>query len=234
LPAEEIAMPTLTGRSSCRQAALLLALGCLLSGCSMLDGAIAGVAGATLIGARSPSHEIEQVYYLGVFDPDDQVPPSLYRLTVRGQASFISAVQFASGWVPAQLVDSLETRIQFKEKSTELEFTTGDPGRHAKLTPGRRLMLFGPEGFREAPADHRLVVVMGSNADRYFQSVEQVLGAVAAAKREQALTPEARQADVIKRLLELSEEQGRIQRLKADFGATGALPAATTSSGGGQ
>jgi len=146
------------------------------------------------------------------------------------KASFISAVQFASGWVPAQLVDSLETRIQFKEKGTELEFTTGDASRQAKLTPGRRLMLFGPEGFREAPANHRLVIVMGSNADSYFESIEKVLGAVAAAKREQALTPEERQGDVIKRLLELSEEQGRIQRLKADFDAA-AAPRAAASGG---
>ena len=124
----------------------------------------------------------------------------------------------------------LETRIQFKEKGTELEFTTGDASRQAKLTPGRRLMLFGPEGFREAPANHRLVIVMGSNADSYFESIEKVLGAVAAAKREQALTPEERQGDVIKRLLELSEEQGRIQRLKADFDAA-AAPRAAASGG---
>jgi len=224
-------MPTLTGGSRWPKAALALALAWLVSGCS-IEGLLAGVGVTTIIGARSPSHEIEQVYYLGVFDPDDQVPPSLYRLTVRGQASFISAVQFASGWVPAHLVDSLETRIQFKEKSTELEFTTGDPSRHAKLTPGRRLMLFGPEGFREAPANHRLVIVMGSNADKYFESVEHVLGAVAAAKREQALTPDERQGEVIKRLLELSEEQGRLQRLKADFDAPVAPRASATTPGG--
>jgi hypothetical protein len=208
----------------------LLVLAASVAGCT-LSGLLATVGGATLVGARSPSHELEQIYYLGVFDPDDQVPPSLYRLTVRGQASFISLVKFASGWVPAHLVDSLETRIQFKEKSTELDFSTGDPGRHSKLTPGRRLMLFGPEGFREAPANHRLVIVMGSNADQYFESVEQVLGAVAAAKREQALTPAERQADVIKRLLELSEEQGRLQRIRADFGALG-VPWADASTAG--
>jgi hypothetical protein len=215
-------MPTGTGGA--RQHAiclgLLLGVAVAASGCSF-DALLGGVAGATLIGARSPSHEIEQVYYLGVFDPDDQVPPSLYRLTVRGQASFISAVKFASGWVPAPLVDSLETRIQFKEKGTELDFATGDPSRHAALTPGRRLMLFGPEGFREAPRDHRLVVVMGSNADEYFQSVEQVLGAVAAAKREQALSPDARQTEVVTRLLELSREEGRLKRIGADFEASG-------------
>ena len=227
-------MRALTGSFRGRgQVVLALALASLVSGCSMLEGLLAGAGISTVVGARSPSHEIEQVYYLGVFDPDDQVPPSLYRLTVRGQASFISAVQFASGWVPAHLVDSLETRIQFKEKSTELEFTTGDASRQAKLTPGRRLMLFGPEGFREAPANHRLVIVMGSNADTYFESIEKVLGAVAAAKRVQALSPEERQGDVIKRLLKLSEEQGQIQRLKADFDAA-AAPRAAAPGGGTQ
>jgi hypothetical protein len=188
------------------------------AGCTSIEGMAVALIGTTIAGARSPSHELEQVYYLGVFDPDDQLPPSLYRLTVRGQASFISAVKFASGWLPAHLVDSLETRIQFKEKGTELEFTSSDPARKASLTPGRRLMLFGPEGFREAPSDYRLVVVMGSNADEYFQAVEQVMGAMAAAKREEAMTPEGRQAEVIKRLLDLSEEQGRLQKLKLDGG----------------
>ena len=37
----------------------------------------------------------------------EQVPPSVYRVRVKGQASFLSATKFASGWVPADLVDSL-------------------------------------------------------------------------------------------------------------------------------
>lgn len=197
-------------------ALLISALLLSTSGCST-DGLIGGITGATLLGARSPSHEIEQVYYLGVFDPNDQVPPSLYRLTVRGQSSFISTVNFASGWVPAPLVDSLSTRIQFKEKDGDLEIRTGDLSQTATLKVGRRLIMFGPEGFREAPADHRLVVVMGSSPEKYFESVEQVLGAVAAAKQEQSATAEAKRRAIREDLLKLADDRVRLAELKATF-----------------
>ena len=39
-------------------------------------------------------------------------------------------------------------------------------------------MLFGPEGFREAPKDHRLVIVMGSSPDAFFNAMDNSLGAV--------------------------------------------------------
>lgn len=213
----------MAARSALRRvvARMLLALGPLLSvsGCAdpLIGGTVGGVTLATLLGGRSPSHEIEQVYYLGVFDPDDQVPPSLYRLTVRGQASFISTLNFASGWVPASMIDSLGTRIQFKEKGTELEFKTGDPGQTATLKTGRRLVMFGPEGFREAPADHRLVIVMGSSPEKYFESVEQVLGAVAAAKQEQSLTAQDKVRSIREELLKLADERVRLTELKATF-----------------
>ena len=41
---------------------------------------------------------------------------------------------------------------------------------------GRRLMMFGPEGFREAPRNHRLVVVMGSSPEKFFSAVDEALG----------------------------------------------------------
>jgi hypothetical protein len=47
------------------------------------------------------------------------------------------------------------------------------------LLTGRRLIMFGPEGFREAPKNHRLVVVMGSNPDKFFSAVDEALGEVA-------------------------------------------------------
>jgi hypothetical protein len=40
--------------------------------------------------------------------------------------------------------------------------------------------MFGPEGFREAPRDHRLVVVMGSDPSVFFSAVDEALGSVAA------------------------------------------------------
>ena len=76
---------------------LMGALG-LLSGCNSLPQSIALGAGiATAVGAVIPGHDIEQVYYLGAFDPHEQVPPALFRVRVRGQASIISWMRFGSG-----------------------------------------------------------------------------------------------------------------------------------------
>src|SRR3990172_11213908 len=207
--------PRSSGRVSAGAWLSALAL-LLLTGCSM-EGIVGGVVGATLAGAYAPSHEVEQVYYLGAFDPDDQAAPSLYRITVRGQASFISLMRFASGWVPAPLIDSLGSRIQFNQKSGDLEINTGPAGQEARITPGRRLVMFGPEGFREAPGDHRLVVVMGSSPEEYFQAVDQVLGVLAAARRDQSLTPAEKRQIIVARLLELSDEQDRLRTLKSQF-----------------
>jgi hypothetical protein len=155
-------------------AAALRSAGCVvllwLSGCtaSLIVAPIAGV--ATVVGARTPSHELEQVYYFGVFDPAGQMPPILYRIRVRGQSGAISDVRFASGWVPAPVVDSLGSRVE----------ETGIPAQAPRFiltrqTQDRRLVLFGPEGFREAPRDHRLVIVAGSNPDAFFRAVDEAL-----------------------------------------------------------
>ena len=40
-------------------------------------------------------------------------------------------------------------------------------------------MLFGPEGFREAPANHRLVIVMGASPEDFFSAIDESLGLVA-------------------------------------------------------
>ena len=135
-----------------------------LTACENIEGTVAlGVVGATLVGAQSPSHEIQQIYYLGVFDPQDQLPPQVYRVRVHGQASFVSLVNFASGWVPANLIDSLGTTVSLNKQTGGVKFQKAGEDETAPLKTGRRLVVFGPEGFREAPADHRLVVVMGSS-----------------------------------------------------------------------
>jgi len=139
-----------------------------------------GVVGATLYGARTPVHEIEQIYYLGSFDPQEQLPPSIYRVRVHGQASLISSTKFASGWVPAQVVDSLNTHIGFDvndRKKPNVNITKGEEDL-SKLETGRRLMQFGPEGFREAPKDHRLVIVMGASPKAFFEGINRALGSV--------------------------------------------------------
>ena len=69
----------------------------LLAGChtSVQTGALV-TGGVTLAGARTPSQDLEQIYYLGVFDPEEQLPPTFYRLTVRGQASAMSRTRPSS------------------------------------------------------------------------------------------------------------------------------------------
>lgn len=160
-----------------------LAIG--LCGCNTLEGKVlAGAWGATALAAQSPAHEVEQIYYLGVFDPHEQVPPSVYRVRVRGQASFMSTTNFASGWVHASLVDSLGTSMTFNNDTGSWNVSKIEERETAQLKTGRRQMLFGPMGFREAPADHRLCIVMGANPDRWFQAMDEALGVVADAVSE--------------------------------------------------
>ncbi|WP_145065751.1 hypothetical protein [Engelhardtia mirabilis] len=133
------------------------------------------------------AHRLDQLYYLGVFDPSEQVPPAVYRVRVTGWSAPVSTTNYAAGWVPAAFVDSLGTTLSFHPETRELEFqdkngTRGD----VSLKTGRRMMLFGPEGFREAPADHRLAVVMSSDPSDFFSAIDDALGQLSAAKSLEA------------------------------------------------
>ncbi len=156
------------------------------SGCNSLPQNIAlGAAITAAAGAVIPGHDIEQVYYLGSFDPQEQVPPALYRVRVRGQASIISWLRFGSGWVPAELIDSLGSSVEINKADGKILFTNENSKSIAKLAIGRRLMQFGPEGFREVPKNHRLVLVMGSDPEDFFAAMDEALGAVSQAKVDQ-------------------------------------------------
>lgn len=158
----------------------------LVTGCNSLPQSIAlGTVVVTGFGAAVPGHDIEQIYYLGSFDPQEQVPPSLYRVRVRGQASLIGWMGFGSGWVPAELIDSLGSSVSINKADGKIMIAKAENDQIAKLTIGRRLMQFGPEGFREVPKDHRLVIVMGSNPEDFFQAIDEALGAVTTAKAAQ-------------------------------------------------
>jgi len=158
----------------------------LTTGCNTLPQNIAlGAAITTAVGAIIPGHDIEQVYYLGSFDPQEQVPPALYRVRVRGQASIISWMRFGSGWVPAELIDSLGSAVEINKADSNIVFTKADSDQLAKLKIGRRLVQFGPEGFREVPKNHRLVLVMGSDPEDFFAAMDEALGAVSQAKADQ-------------------------------------------------
>ena len=122
-----------------------------VAGCSNItDTVTLGTIGATLVGGQSPTHELEQIYYLGVFDPQEQIPPTVYRVRVHGQASFISFMRFGSGWVPAQVIDSLGTGVGFDDAGN-IEITPAGGEAPPTFETGRGLMMFGPEGFRPAP-----------------------------------------------------------------------------------
>lgn len=180
--------------SRCSKTALVASLAILAAtfqtGCSTIEGNVALIAaGVTVLGAQSPGQEIQQIYYLGVFDPQEQVPPMVYRVRVHGQASVLSGMKFGSGWVPASVIDSLGSNITFKEGNISVDKAGSDT--LSSIRTGRRLVLFGPEGFREAPKDHRLVIVMGASPEKYFNAVDQSLGVVSrtiAEQRNEGLT----------------------------------------------
>ncbi|QOJ01694.1 MAG: hypothetical protein HRU70_14875 [Phycisphaeraceae bacterium] len=178
----------------------LCVLATVVPGCGTPWPYIGGAAGLTAYGGQAPSNEVQQVYYLGIFDPQEQLPPAVYRVTVRGQASALSATRFASGWVPANVVDTLNTTLTPDAKTGAI---TVNPGEHGSIKTGRRLVLFGPEGFREAPKDHRLVIVMGSDPSKYFEAVGTSLGEIAQATLEAKGSANAK---------ELMAEYMRLQR----------------------
>lgn len=190
-----------------------LGLGGLASGCSPEE-IVAGTAVTTVLGASSPTHEIQQIYYLGVFDPQEQLPPTVYRLRVHGQTSFISFAKFASGWVPAPLIDSLTASVDFKdETASAVAVDQGASESLATLTTGRRLMMFGPEGFLEAPANHRLVIVMGSSPEAFFGAIDSALGTIGEARFAQ----QSSQLDraLFEALSALQEERAALSKLEA-------------------
>ena len=158
----------------------------MLSGCSTALGTagivLAGIYGSiyTALGLGTPDNEMAQVYYLGTFDPHGQIPPSIYRISVRGQSPLLSQMKFASGWVPAPLVDPLGSSLEFSKDASgnNVILRGAETKSDVKGLYGRKLVLFGPEGFREAPQDQRLVIVMGSDPTAFFKAFDQAQGEI--------------------------------------------------------
>lgn len=214
-----------TRRQTCRRlrgsaaglCAIVGALGVALPACSPVEIAGATV-GVTTYGAASPAHEIEQIYYLGTFDPQEQLPPTIYRVRVRGQASVISSTAFASGWVPAEFIDSLNTHIGFDvndPRQPGVQISQGEKELRARLETGRRLVQFGPEGFREVPKDHRLVIVMGASPEAFFQAIDQALGSFGELRREQSAT--ALKSELFEALNELRAHEHELDKLSSEI-----------------
>jgi hypothetical protein len=185
-----------------------------LQGCHSLAAQVTGgIVGTTFLGARSVGSEIQQTYYLGVLDPESQVPTQVYRLRVHGQGSALGFTRFGSGWVPAAIADSLGTNISFDKDSSGPSIQSASKDSTAVLKPGRRLVLFGPEGFREAPADQRLVIVMGSDPSAYFQGIETALGNVAEGKAKQSAQQSSGQLNqsLFSTLTQLDQEREELE-----------------------
>ena len=170
---------------------------------------LAATAGVLVLG-NSPTSEIEQVYYLGVFDPQDQLPPMMYRVRVRGQSGALNQTNYASGWVRAEIIDSLATSVRFDQTGNVKIDKPDDVSQ--TITTGRRLVMFGPEGFREAPKDHRLVIVMGASPEKFFQAVDEALGTVAQAT--QGLGVSVLDSNFFNELLNLRTQKERLIELK--------------------
>lgn len=190
-----------------------LAVGVGMLGCSTANMALRNrqVGGTLAALAVTPNADIEQTYYLGSFDPQDQVPPAIYRIRVRGQSSILNQTRFASSWVPAEVVDALTGSISFKDKdSLAVQAGTVDPGKG--LSVGRGMVMFGPEGFREAPRNHRLVIIMGSDPEQVEQAFSSALGTIASVKFGQSGADVDR--TIFDLLLKLSEEKDSLRVLQ--------------------
>jgi hypothetical protein len=197
-----------------------MAAACVIAmqGCStpLVTNSAVAAAGTALAG-HLPTSNIMQTYYLGVFDPQEQVPSTIYRVRVQGQASALSATKFASGWVPANVVDSLSGRITpdgVGHDGVDADKKERDALRAhlAKSALDRRLVMFGPEGFREAPRNHRLVVVMGSNPEGFFNAVDRALGVVAGATQASPVGPDVLRT-VWEEVVRVREERRSLQTM---------------------
>lgn len=200
-------------------APVLVALAMSLAGCGNLSQGERAAGSSLVVGSviagNIPTTDIEQVYYLGVFDPQDQLPPTIYRVRLRGQASALNATRYASGWVRADLIDSLSTVAQSKDGG--IQITRADEQTQAFST-GRRLVMFGPEGFREAPRDHRLVIAMGSDPGKFFSAVDEALGVVAVATQGRGGLK--LEQDLFREMTELKVQRDRLDDIRTDA-ATG-------------
>jgi hypothetical protein len=194
-----------------------------LAACDHVPTRNAGIAAGVVAAAHIPTAQMQQVYYLGVFDPRDQIPPLIYRVRIQGQASMLNATSFASGWVHASVLDSLSPDTSHAATLKELAGKGGKNGDEKSALTGRRLVLFGPEGFREAPKNHRLVVVMGSDPSSFFSSVDRALGVVAEATQGATAGPELTRLLLDEQAL-MRDEAKKLAALEQALADTGSKP----------
>ncbi|KZN52816.1 hypothetical protein [Pseudoalteromonas luteoviolacea] len=177
-----------------------------LGGCGLTPqeagvvGAIAG-GGSTYFTTHTVTGEVYQVYYLGVFDPINQISPTFYRITVRGQSNLFSDMKFASGWVPAESIDTLTSKVEMTNQGLNVDANGG-----AQITSARRkFVLMGPEGVREGPENHRLVIVMGSSPHNFFSAIDSAMGELLSFEQTKAHDPVNRM--LMEELLSIAQER---------------------------
>ena len=165
--------------------------------------------------ATMGGHKLRQVYYFGVFDPTEQLPPSVYRIRVRGTSSTFSRINYAAGWVPARFVDSVGTSIRFDEDKSTILFESEEGESHeTELKAGRRLLLWGPEGFRESPANQRLAVVMAASPERFFAAIDDALGQLSAAKSIELTSAPMVEAEVYRELVAVNRAKNELDEYR--------------------
>ncbi len=190
-------------------------LAALASGCDTVAHRNQAILASGVVAASlTPSFDLEQTYYLGSFDPASQLPPTLYRIRVRGQSSLLNQTKFASSWVPAEVVDALtgSASLDVKSGSITINKDSGNPGFNVNES-GRRLMQFGPEGFRSAPKGHRLVILMGASPETVEQAFASALGTVALAANGASGSAVDREA--LQALLDMGRDKARLQAILA-------------------
>jgi hypothetical protein len=140
-----------------------------------------GFSTAILIGCGTTATE---TFYLGRFDPINQLPQELYRFKVTGNSSWFHETHFASGWLPAKAVDPLEATVGIDKNNPYARdvhplgenSSKGQSESKNYLEAYRTMRLFGPEAFLEVPKDLRFVVVMSANPNKFFQAAGLLAG----------------------------------------------------------
>lgn len=125
--------------------------------------------GLLVVSCGCHATEIKTTHYLGVFDPAEQVPQELYKITIQGRASSVSNVKYATGWVPAAQADLLQSDLRHDD-SGAVKLAGGDSGT-VSVGPRRRFFEIGPTGVSTEPDDGRFVIVMGSDPDYFFRKM---------------------------------------------------------------
>ena len=116
---------------------------------------------------------VQTTHYIGVFDPHEQVPQELYRVTITGESDLLSSVKYGSGWVAASAADLLamdtDGGVNAAATKDSLPAQSAPP---PHLEARRRFFEIGPLGVSTEPQDGRFVVIMSSDPNQFFRRLE--------------------------------------------------------------